>query len=84
MFAYFDADGDVMAVTRNMLINQLPLKLQTKLRKEIAEGWITDIIEFATEEETSYYATIESGDYRIWLQNIGSNFWTVTKKVKKD
>lgn len=84
MFAYFTDAGDLMGVSRNLLSNQLPIKLQTGMKKELAGGWITELFEFSTEEETSYYATIENADQKIWLKSIGSYSWMVSKKIKKD
>lgn len=84
MFAYFTEAGDLMGVSRNLLSNQLPIKLQTGMKKEFSEGWITELFEFSTEDETAYYAIIENAEQKISLKSIGSYSWTVSKKVKKD
>src|SRR5580700_4069911 len=38
--AYFNPEGDLLAITRNIISDQLPIHLLTILRKEYAGYWI--------------------------------------------
>jgi hypothetical protein len=83
MFAYYNVDGDLMAVVRNILSEQLPINLQTELKKKYSDRWISDLFEMANEGQTTYYVTLESADETITLQSTDFNSWSVFKKAKK-
>jgi hypothetical protein len=84
MFAYYSQEGDLLAVTRNILSSQLPINLLADLKKNYNTYWITDLFEMATNDATSYYVSIESGDYTIVLKSDGANGWQVFKKERKN
>jgi hypothetical protein len=83
MFAYYTEGGELLGVCRNIHSNQLPLNLQVELKKISANGWITDLFEYASDSDNAYYVTIENADQQIQLKSTGYNSWTVYKKVKK-
>jgi len=83
MFAFYSAEGDQIAVSRNILSGQLPINLLSDMKKNYAEFWITDLFEIATKSDTAYYVTIESGDYTIVLKSNGTFGWELFKKERK-
>ena len=80
--AFFDGDGTFLAVTKNITSTQLPVKLQTSLKKQQEGYWITNLIEVAKDSGTSYYVTLENADTRMILKASG-NSWEVYQKVTK-
>ena len=80
--AFFDGDGAFLAVTKNITSTQLPVKLQTSLKKQQEGFWITSLIEVAKESGTSYYVTLENADTRIIMKS-SDNTWNVYQKVSK-
>ena len=84
MFAYYSADGDLLAVSRNITSNQLPIRLSADLKKQYGNFWISDLFEMASNNETSYYVTLESADQTIVLKAVGANAWELYKKEKKE
>src|SRR5688500_5070553 len=84
MFAYYSVDGEQIAVSRNIISSQLPLNLLTDLKKNYTGFWISDLFEMASKGDTSYYMTVENGDYSIVLKSNGSSGWEVYKKDKKN
>jgi outer membrane lipoprotein-sorting protein len=83
MFAYYSEIGKLMAVTRNIVSGQLPISLQSSLKKEYKSAWISDLFELASDDETSYYVTLESTEYTIVLKSTGTQGWSVFKKERK-
>ncbi|HEX9513192.1 MAG TPA: hypothetical protein VF939_22030 [Puia sp.] len=83
LYAFFDPDGDLLAVTRNILSDQLPIPLLTLLEKKYPGYWITDLFELYTGGETSYYITLKNGDREKVLKSVAGGGWEVyrTKKV---
>jgi len=84
MFAYYTEDGELVGVCRNINSTQLPLNLQVELKKVSSNSWITELFEYASENDNAYYVTIENADQQIQLKSTGYNTWSVYKKVKKN
>jgi hypothetical protein len=82
-FAFYSPEGDLLAVTRNIVSGQLPINLLTECKKNYANYWITDLFEMVANNENAYYLTLENGDYRIVLKSNGTNGWEVFRKEKK-
>jgi hypothetical protein len=74
----------LLAVTRNITTNQLPMGLLTDVKKNYANYWISDLFEMVADNETSYYVTLESADSRVVLKSTDSTTWQVYKKEKKN
>jgi len=83
VFAFYNAEGRLLGLTRNITTSELPLKLQADLKKNYDTYWISDLFEAAREEGTSYYLTLENADTRLVLRASADNSWTVYDKIKK-
>jgi len=83
MFAYYSNEGELQAVTRNIIAAQLPINLLADLKKSYGQYWITDLFEIAANNSTSYYITLEDGDQNLILKSNGPAGWEVFKKAKK-
>ena len=82
--AFITEGGEWMGVTRNLLSYQLPINLQTDLKKNYSQYWISELFEFATDNETTYYVIVQNGDQRISLKSAGNHDWITFKKEKKN
>jgi hypothetical protein len=83
LFAYYDNNGNLQAVVRNITSAQLPITLLSSLRNDYGDYWISDLFEIASNDQTTYYITIENGDKKIVLKSSGSDYWEVYSKEKK-
>ena len=81
--AYYNTDGDLKAVVRNILSDQLPLSLLADLRKEYADYWITDLFEISADGQTTYSATVENSNKKIVLKSDDVSSWDVYSKERK-
>ncbi|HTR30292.1 MAG TPA: hypothetical protein VMH27_13550 [Puia sp.] len=81
--AYYYANGDLQAVVRNITSDQLPINLLTNLRKEYTAFWITDLFEISSDNETTYYVTVENSDKKIVLKSDSFSSWDVYSKERK-
>ncbi len=81
--AYYSIDGDLMGMTRFIRPADLPLALQSDLKKNHHEYWVTDLFEVANENGTAYYITLEDADQKIVLKANDGKTWENYKKVKK-
>jgi len=84
MFAYYNQDGELMAVIENILSEQLPIPLMTEIKNKYKGYWISELFEVATEGQTTYYVTLENSDQKLVLQSDGFDQWSSYKKEKKD
>jgi hypothetical protein len=81
--AYYDAEGEMKAMTRNISSTQLPIALQASLKKNYDGYWITDLFEVANEDGTAYYITLENADSKITMKSTPNTEWSNYKKVRK-
>jgi hypothetical protein len=80
--AYFNPEGDLLAITRNIISDQLPIHLLTVLRKEYAGCWITDLFELYVNDETIYYVTIQDENREKVLKSSGGD-WELYHSKRK-
>jgi hypothetical protein len=81
--AYYDAEGHMIALTRNISSTLLPITLQVSLKNNYNEGWISDLFEITNDQGTYYFATVENGESRTILKSGLDSTWTVYKKISK-
>src|SRR5690348_1439736 len=63
--AYFDTEGKLVVATRNISSFELPVTLQTSLKKECQNAWISSLVEVSDESGTGYYVVLETADKKI-------------------
>lgn len=83
MYAYYNGQGEMMAVTRNIHIDQLPLALSGDLKSKFNDSWMSDLFEVSANGETAYYATIESATHITIYKSEGATGWAIYKKDKR-
>lgn len=81
--AFYDEQGELMGVSRNITSLQLPLMLQTEIKNEYSKYWISDLFEMSKEEGTDYYITLEDADSKIVLKSLNNSSWKTYQKVRK-
>jgi hypothetical protein len=84
MFAYYDPNGYLLAVSKNISSENLPIKLQADLKNDYGNYWITDLFENDAHHGTSYYVTLENAAQKLILKSTNSNDWGVYQKINKD
>jgi|SRR6186713_2234283 len=83
LFAFYSDNGDLLAVTRNILSTQLPVGLQISLRKQYGNCWITELIELNGDGQNAYYVSLENADTKLTLRSNGDDNWEVYEKSTK-
>ena len=83
MFGYYNEEGEMIALTRNITSVQLPINLLADIKKNFTQYWITDLFEIAMNNSTDYYITVENSDFSIVLKSNGAQGWEVFKKERK-
>ena len=81
--AYYDMDGQMIALTRNINSSLLPIALQVSIKNNYSDCWITDLFEITNEQGTYYYATVENGETKTVLKSGFNSTWNVYKKTSK-
>ena len=81
--AFYNLDGDLIAMTRYISSLDLPLSLQTNLKKAYGNYWITDLFEVSNHNGTSYYITLENADGNVILKSTAGENWRTYQKVTK-
>jgi len=83
VFAFYTTEGELMGLTRYISSVDLPVALQSELKKDYSSYWIADLFEVSNAEGTNYYITIENADTRLVLKSGSSNDWSVYQKLSK-
>jgi hypothetical protein len=81
--AYYDMDGHMIALTRNISPNLLPLTLQVSIKNNYSDCWISDLFEMTNDQGTVYFATVENGESKIILKSGFDSTWNIYKKTNK-
>ena len=76
MSAFYSTNGDLLAVTRNIVSSQLPVSLLVSFKKHYSDFWITDLFEMSQDSESTYYLTLENADTRTVLRSNGDAWET--------
>ena len=84
LFAYYNDGGELVAITRNITTDQLPIALLTSLKKNYSEYWVTDLFEMVSGGQSNYYITLENADHKVVLKSDDFANWTNYKKEKKE
>ena len=83
VYAYYSFEGKFLGLTRLMATSELPLILQTSIKKNYADMWVTDLFEVANADGTAYYLTVEDAENVLIVKSAGGSDWTTFKKSKK-
>jgi hypothetical protein len=84
MFAYFNSDGKLAAVTRNILSDQLPIHLLIALNNDYRLYWIVDLFELNSNGETNYFVTLKSAEQELVLESQGGEEWEIFRKENEE
>jgi hypothetical protein len=69
MTAFYSDNGQLLAVTRNIVSTSLPLNLLMSLKDNYDGYWISDLFEMRADTQTTYYVTLENSDKKIILRS---------------
>jgi hypothetical protein len=83
IFAYYNTAGELLGLSRYVSLAELPMTLQSELKKSYGEYWISDLFEVANADGTTYYATVENADTKVVLKASDGKTWTSYRKTKK-
>jgi hypothetical protein len=81
--AYYDRDGNLLAMLYHIRTSDMPRKYQAGLKSKLQNSWITDLMEIHSENGISYYAIVENADEQIILKAVSSKKWEVFKAYDK-
>ncbi|HEX4876383.1 MAG TPA: hypothetical protein VFV31_06895 [Chitinophagaceae bacterium] len=83
VFAYYSTEGELLGVTRYLSTADLPMHLQTHIKKDYANYWVTDLFEVSKADGTAYFVTLENADTKLVLRSANGTDWSQYQKVKK-
>ena len=81
--AFYSLEGELIGLTRYITSLDLPMNLQTSLKKSYTDYWISDLFEVTKSDSTGYYITLENADSVIIMKATATDNWSVYKKAKK-
>lgn len=82
LFAFYSDNGQLLAVTRNILSSQLPIELMMELKKDYGNYWITELFELNGDDQNYYYVSLENADSKLVLRSSGDSWEFYQKSAK--
>jgi hypothetical protein len=89
MTAFYADNGNLLAVVHNMLSTQLPADLQTDLKNNYGDYWITELFELKGEDHINhqsvncYYISLENANGKVILRSVDDSNWEVYDEKAK-
>jgi hypothetical protein len=89
MTAFYGENGNLLAVVHNMLSTQLPADLQTDLKDNYGDYWITELFQIKGEDHANhidvncYYISLENANSKIVLKSADNSTWEVYTETAK-
>ena len=84
LIAFYNSQGEFIAVTHFISTLQLPHNLQKSLKRTYKSYWVSDLFEMKTADETGYFVTLENADTKIVLKSIDGGNWSLYLKNNKE
>ncbi len=73
--AFYSIDGDLIGISRQINVSQLPMALIAEVKEKSATSKITDLFELLTDRGTEYYTTYK-GDKGTKTYESTGDYWT--------
>ena len=83
MYALYNEDGSLAGAYRSIVSSQLPIGLQTELKNQFSDYWITDLNEYSNNDGAGYYVSLENADQLMIMKSTNATDWQVVRKIKK-
>ena len=83
LFAFYSGNGQLLAVTRDIVSSQLPINLVRELRQNYSNFWVTDLFEINGDEQNCYYITLENADSKVVMRSIDNEKWEIYETNSK-
>ena len=80
--AFYNENGELLAVTHNILPTDSPINLLMQIKRDHADCWITDCFEFDANGSASYFITLENADTKLTLHSNGPDWETYNRIIK--
>src|SRR5215217_6332016 len=78
--AFYNQDGSMAALTRNISPLQLPVSLQASLKNNYKGYWIAELFELSNDDGVQYYVTLENADGKLVLKSTAAT-WNYFQKL---
>ena len=82
--AFFDAEGQMLAVSRFIKAENLPMQVSRMLKTRFAGYSIDEVVELVKDGFTSYVITVENQSRKITIEASDDGKASIFKKIKKN
>jgi hypothetical protein len=81
--AYYDANGEIVSINRNLSMTELPAALKNATAKQLKKAWLSELVQVTSKEEKAYYATFETADNKVIMKSVNNRKWIVFQVIEK-
>lgn len=80
---WYNTNGDLVALSRLLTLNQLPIAAQISLKKDYSDYTLANLFEVDNDEGSNYYAIVDNIKATLKLKADAAGKWTVYEKRRK-
>jgi hypothetical protein len=80
---WYNPDGNMVALTRLITANQLPIAAQVALKKDYSNYTVVNLFEVDTDEGNNYYAVVDNVKSTLKLKADAGGDWMIYDKRRK-
>jgi hypothetical protein len=82
LFAFYNDNGELLAVTHNIRSTDLPIQLMMQVKRNYSNYWISDLFEIDANDSNTSYITLENANAKVILRSNGASWETYAKSAK--
>ena len=82
LFAFYNENGELLALTHNIKVSELPINLLMQIKRDYVASWITECFELDANGSANYYITLEDANTKLTLRSNGNDWETYSKITK--
>ncbi|MBS1597928.1 MAG: hypothetical protein JST75_06865 [Bacteroidetes bacterium] len=82
--AYYEPNGKMAGIMRNISSTELPYFLQNELKKKFANYWITGLFEVSNRDGYTYCVTLNNADTKINMFSANGTEWKLFRETKNE
>jgi hypothetical protein len=75
LYAYYDAQGNLVGLVHHMLTTGLPEDLQKQIKKGYSGYWVSELFQITFDDGTYYFIELKNADETIVLSTDGTDNW---------
>ena len=80
--AFYSMDAELLGLTRNITVFDLPVNLQVGLKRSFDQFWVSDLFEVTKSNNPGYYITLKGSGVTLVLRALPGGDWVEVQRMR--